>query len=90
MECQTSTSFSAPFRHIGERRLRFVVSLCLGENHGIQGTDGHAGNLPEIAVAMNDNVVDRAGLEGSFETAATEHQSALLFRIAIVEALCRG
>ena len=46
--------------------ISIFVALCLGQNHGVQGTDGHAGDLAEIAAAVSDEMVDRACLERSF------------------------
>src|SRR5579872_6391518 len=78
-----------PLRHIPERRLGTFVPLCLCQDHCIQGTDGYAGDFAEIAVAVNDEVVDRACLERSFEATPTEHQGALLLWFTVVEGFCR-
>jgi hypothetical protein len=58
-----------PLRHILQRRLRIFVTLCLGQDYGIQGTDGHTGDLAKIAAAVDDEVVDRPCLERPFEAA---------------------
>ena len=79
-----------PLRHILERRFRIFVALCLGQDHSVQGTDGYAGNLVEIARAVNDEVVGRACLECSFEATTTQHKGAFLSRVAVVKGLCRG
>src|ERR1700739_1457014 len=81
--------FFGPLRHILQRRLRIFVPLCLGQDHGIQGTDGHSGDLAEIAAAVNDEVVDRACLERPFEAAPAEHQGAFLLWLAVVEGWSR-
>src|SRR6266404_2738019 len=79
-----------PLRKIFQRHLRIFVPLGLSQDHGIQRADRYAGNLAEITMAVNNEMVDRARLERSFEAPSTKHQCTFLCRVAVVGALCRG
>jgi hypothetical protein len=62
--------------HVLERPGGVAVRGRLREQRPVHGADRAAGNFAEVAAAMNDEVIDGAGLESTFAPAAAEHQGA--------------